>query len=211
MAIQRLVPAESIRRELKVKNSRFIVSLQPVFHVEEAREFIRQIEAEYPDASHNVPVYIIGTGSSIVAHSSDDGEPSGTAGRPALAVLEGSGLGNVAVVVTRYFGGIKLGTGGLVRAYSDSVKLVVESVPRARIVEGELFLLEIPYTLLDQIQYAFNQQGITVQDREFGGQVILTVFVTEALRSWFLDEISNVSSGKIQPIFIEKKQYLQRI
>ena len=126
-----LVPAEEIRREQIVVNSRFIASLAPVFSVDDAKAFITRIKTEFADASHNVPVYLIGHGDSEIAHCTDAGEPSGTAGRPALAVLRGSGLGDVAVVVTRYFGGTKLGTGGLVRAYSEAVRSVVEAVPRA--------------------------------------------------------------------------------
>ena len=113
------VPAAETRRKLTVSNSRFISSLAPVFSVDEAKAFIQRIKTEFPDASHNVPLYIIGHGASEIAHCSDAGEPSGTAGRPGLAVLRGSGLGDVAMVVTRYFGGTKLGTGGLARAYSE--------------------------------------------------------------------------------------------
>jgi uncharacterized YigZ family protein len=125
------IPARAARVEIGVVNSRFIASAGPAFSVEEAREFIARVKAEFPDASHHVPVYLVGYGASVTAHCSDAGEPSGTAGRPALAVLQGSGLGDVVVVVTRYFGGTKLGTGGLVRAYSDAVRSVLEVLPRA--------------------------------------------------------------------------------
>ena len=97
-------------------NSRFIATLAPVFSPEEARTFIAHIKKEFADASHNVPAYIIGGGNTVTEFCSDDGEPSGTSGKPALAVLRGSGLGDVAVVITRYFGGTLLGTGGLVKA-----------------------------------------------------------------------------------------------
>ncbi|MFN2242462.1 MAG: IMPACT family protein, partial [Anaerolineae bacterium] len=111
------IPARETRTEIQVLNSRFIATAAPVFSVEEAKAFVTRIRDEFADATHNVPAYLVGYGASVVAHCTDDGEPSGTAGRPALAVLRGSGLGDVAVVVTRYFGGTKLGTGGLVRAY----------------------------------------------------------------------------------------------
>ena len=118
-----LLPAEEVRRELTVSNSRFIATLAPVSSVNEAKAFVARIRKEFADASHNVPAYIIGGGNSITEYCSDDGEPSGTAGRPALAVLRGSGLGDVAVVVTRYFGGTLLGKGGLVQGIyrSDTV------------------------------------------------------------------------------------------
>ena len=120
-----LIPAQETRIEIIVVNSRFIATAAPVFSVDEAKAFIAKVREEFADASHNVPTYLIGHGASVIAHCSDDGEPSGTAGRPALAVLRGSGLGDVAVVVTRYFGGTKLGTGGLVRAYGDAVREVL--------------------------------------------------------------------------------------
>ena len=106
------IPAEETRTEIRVSNSRFIATAAPAFSVKEARAFIDRIKAEFRDASHNVPAFVIGFGPSVTAHCNDDGEPSGTAGRPILAVLQGSGLGDIAVVVTRYFGGTKLGTGG---------------------------------------------------------------------------------------------------
>jgi uncharacterized YigZ family protein len=126
------IPAQQTRTEIDVLNSRFIATIAPAFSVEQARLFIAGIKVEFSDATHNVPAYVIGHGSSVIAHCHDDGEPSGTAGRPALAVLSGSGLGDAVVVVTRYFGGTKLGTGGLVRAYRDAVRAVLEVVPLRR-------------------------------------------------------------------------------
>ena len=128
---KRIIPAGEARVEIIVDKSRFIAAAGPAFSVEEARAFIQKMKVEFPDASHHVPVFIIGHGNSVTVHCTDDGEPSGTAGRPALAVLQGSGLGDVVLVITRYFGGIKLGTGGLVRAYSDAVREVLKVLVRA--------------------------------------------------------------------------------
>ena len=124
--LRKLVPAEQARSDIKVSNSRFIANTAPVLSVDQAKFFIANIKQEFNDASHNVPLFIIGHGASVTAHSSDDGEPSGTAGRPALTVLQGSGLGDVAMVITRYFGGTKLGTGGLARASSEAAKQSLE-------------------------------------------------------------------------------------
>ena len=168
------VPAQEIRRELTVSNSRFISSLSPVFSVDEAKAFIVRIKAEFTDASHNVPVYLIGHGDLEIAHCSDAGEPSGTAGRPALAVLRGSGLGDVAVVVTRYFGGSKLGTGGLVRAYSEAVRIVVEAVPRAQKVLSHTIMLAFPYTYLERVRLFLAAQEGKVLDEEYAADVTLT-------------------------------------
>src|SRR5215203_6159828 len=126
------IPLNEIRLEHVVVNSRFIATIAPVLNVEEARAFIARIKKEFGDASHNVPAYIIGGGNTVSEYFSDDGEPAGTAGRPALIVLRGSGLGDVAVVITRYFGGTLLGTGGLVKAYTESTQLVVNAVGRGR-------------------------------------------------------------------------------
>ena len=126
-----LLPAEEIRRELIVSNSRFIATLAPVTSIDEARHLLPVSGKEFADATHNVPAYILGGGNSVTEYCSDDGEPSGTAGRPALAVLRGSGLGDVSVVVTRYFGGTLLGKGGLVQAYTEATQLVVQAASGA--------------------------------------------------------------------------------
>src|ERR1044071_5679568 len=120
-------PLNEIRREQVILKSRFIASLTPVFSIAEARAFLMRIKKEFADASHNVSAYIIGGGNTVTEYFSDDGEPFGTAGRPALTVLRGSGLGDVAVVITRYFGGTLFGTGGLVKAYTASTQLVVRA------------------------------------------------------------------------------------
>lgn len=126
------VPLTEIRRELMVVNSRFISPIAPAFSIDEARAFMARIKHEFADASHNVPVYIIGGGNTVTEYFSDDGEPSGTSGKPALAVMRGSGLGDAVLVITRYFGGTLLGTGGLVKAYTESAQLVVNAVGRGQ-------------------------------------------------------------------------------
>ena len=146
------IPLNEIRREQIVVNSRFIATLAPVFSTDEARAFISRIKKEFADASHNVPAYIIGGGNTVTEYFSDDGEPAGTSGRPALTVLRGSGLGDVAVVVTRYFGGTLLGTGGLVKAYTESTQLVVNAVERGRRVPVHVAMAAIPYNLFERVR-----------------------------------------------------------
>ena len=119
------IPEKFTETEITVVNSRFIASAAPVFSNDEARAFINSVKERFPDATHHVPAYVIGYGNSVSAYCTDDGEPSGSAGRPLLAVVQGSGLGDICVVVTRYFGGTKLGIGGLVRAYGDAGKAVL--------------------------------------------------------------------------------------
>ena len=206
-----LVPAEEIRREQLVVNSRFIASLAPVFSVDEAKAFIARIKTEFPDASHNVPVYLIGHGDSEIAHCTDAGEPSGTAGRPALAVLRGSELGDVAVVVTRYFGGTKLGTGGLVRAYSEAVRSVVEAVPRAEKVPTYTLMAEYPYRLVERVRLLVTAQHGQILDEDFAAQVTLTArFPVENFPA-FQSALLELTNGSVQAEIIETKEILMPV
>jgi uncharacterized YigZ family protein len=169
-----LIPAQPTRTEIDVLNSRFIATIAPAFNVEQARQFIAEIKAEFSDATHNVPAYVIGHGSSVIAHCHDDGEPSGTAGRPALAVLSGSGLGDAVVVVTRYFGGTKLGTGGLVRAYSDAVRAVLEVVPRAEKAPVHTVMIALPYPAFERVRLLVAVHGGQIVDENFAADVTMT-------------------------------------
>jgi len=202
------VPLQEIRQELIISNSRFISTLAPAFSVEDAKAFISRIKVEFSDASHNVPIYIIGHGASEIAHCSDAGEPSGTAGRPALAVLRGSGLGDVAVVVTRYFGGTKLGTGGLVRAYSQAVRLVVDAVPRAEKVLAHTLILVFPYTHLERVRLLVATQNGTVLDEEFTTEVTLTAQLRIEKLTAFQAALSELTNGKVKAELIETKTIL---
>jgi uncharacterized YigZ family protein len=202
------VPAHEIRREFSISNSRFISSLSPVFSVDEAKAFISRIKAEFSDASHNVPVYLVGHGDSETAHCSDAGEPSGTAGRPALAVLRGSGLGDVAVVVTRYFGGTKLGTGGLVRAYSEAVRLVAVAVPRAEKVQTHTIMLVFPYSYLERVRLLVASLSGTVLDEDFAVDVTVTARLRVENMQAFQASLSDLTRGKVQAEIIETTQIL---
>jgi uncharacterized YigZ family protein len=198
MTQQRLIPAQEARTELKISNSRFIATAAPVFSVEEARDFIGRIKAEFSDASHNVPAFVVGHGNNITAHCSDDGEPSGTAGRPALMVLQGSGLGDVAVVVTRYFGGTKLGTGGLVKAYGDSVKAVLAVLPLAQKVPTHTVLLAVPYHLFEQVKLLVAEENGRILDETFAADVTLAVQFTQTRFPTFQEKLQELSHGQLQ-------------
>ncbi len=170
-----VLPLYEIRREQVVVNSRFIATLAPVFSTDEARAFITRIKKEFADASHNVPAYIIGGGNTVTEYFSDDGEPSGTAGRPALTVLRGSGMGDVAVVVTRYFGGTLLGTGGLVKAYTESTQLVVNAVGRGRRVPVHIAMAAIPYNLLERVRLIAARNQGEVLGEDFAADITMTL------------------------------------
>lgn len=198
-----LIPAQETRIEIIVVNSRFIATAAPVFSVDEAKAFIAKVREEFADASHNVPTYLIGHGASVVAHCSDDGEPSGTAGRPALAVLRGSGLGDVAVVVTRYFGGTKLGTGGLVRAYGDAVREVLAVLPRAEKVPTHTVMMAVPYAFFELVRRAIAAHNGQILDEDFAADVTLTArFAVEHLTD-FQSSLQELSSGQLEAEIVE--------
>lgn len=198
------IPARETRIETRVVNSRFIATAAPAFSVDEAREFIARIRSEFSDATHNVPAYLIGHGSSVVAHCSDDGEPSGTAGRPVLAVLRGSGLGDVVVVVSRYFGGTKLGTGGLVRAYGDAVRELLAVLPRAVRVPTCTVMMAVPYSLYERLCLAVEAYEGEILDQAFAADVTLTArFPAEHLTD-FEGQLRELSSGTVEAEVVER-------
>jgi uncharacterized YigZ family protein len=205
-----LVPLTEIRREQMVVNSRFIATLAPVFNTDEARAFIVRIKNEFADASHNVPAYIIGGGNTVTEYFSDDGEPSGTAGKPALTVLRGSGLGDVAVVVTRYFGGTLLGTGGLVKAYTESTQLVVHAVERGRRVPVHVAMVAIPYNFLERVRLLVSRQHGQVVDEDFAGDITMTLEFPVDSFSGFQSELREMSAGRLSAEVIESKETILR-
>lgn len=199
-----IIPAMATRIERVVDKSRFIADAGPAFSVEEAREFIGRIRSEFPDASHHVPAFIIGHGAGVTMHCSDDGEPSGTAGRPALAVLQGSGFGDIVCVVTRYFGGIKLGTGGLVRAYSDAMRDVLAALPRAEKVATTRLMLAIEYSLLERVRLTAQEFGGVIYEEEFATDVTLSIRFRDEKVSGFLARLNDMTRGKTNAIIIGK-------
>lgn len=170
--------------ELVEKKSRFIATVSPVESEEEAFLFIEKIKKKYWDARHNCFAFVIGENQELMRYS-DDGEPQGTAGRPMLDVLLGEEIHNTAVVVTRYFGGTLLGTGGLVRAYSGAVK---EGLRNSVITEkrsGIRILVDTDYNGIGKIQYLLGQRGITILSSEYTDKVSLEALVPrEAKRSF---------------------------
>jgi len=188
---------------MTVVNSRFIATLVPASSVEAARALINRVHKEFPDANHHVPAFIIGHGASQVAHCSDAGEPAGSAGRPALAVLQGSGLGDVVVVITRYFGGTKLGVGGLVRAYGDAVRRVVSEVPRACKVMAHKVRMVYAYPLLERMRLLVPVHSGQVLAEDFGAEVSMTAsFPVENLPD-FEHDLAELTSGMVHVEILE--------
>lgn len=201
----RIVPARHIETQFIDHNSRFITNAGPAFSVADAQDFIAKVKDKYPDATHHVPVYLIGHGKATTAHCSDDGEPSGTAGRPALAVLQGSGFGDIVLVITRYFGGTKLGTGGLVRAYSDSVRMVLEEMPKARKVPTTVLLFIIPYSLYEQTKIIVTGHDGLIVDENFTADVTLSVRLPDTHLECFKKRMVQLTHGEIELIVIEQR------
>ncbi len=206
MAKRYPIPAAEARAEIEVKNSRFVATAVPAFTVEEAKAFITRIKAEFSDATHNVPAFLVGFGNSVTAHCNDDGEPSGTAGRPILAVLQGSGLGDIAVVVTRYYGGTKLGTGGLVRAYGDAAKAVLDILPRAEKVPTHTTMLALPYSLLEQVRLLVGEWNGRILDEQFAADITMTMQFTVARFPGFQDALRELSHGSLAAEVVETNE-----
>ncbi|HZK05444.1 MAG TPA: YigZ family protein [Actinomycetaceae bacterium] len=162
-------------REIEIRRSRFIATIAAADDEEAARAVIAEARATYPDARHHCSAFIVEVpGAQDIERSSDDGEPPGTAGRPMLEVLRGSGLTGVAAVVTRYFGGVKLGTGGLVRAYSDAVTRALEGVPRVRVEQREIRTVALPHAEAGRIRAELESRGFDVVGAAYGTEAVFT-------------------------------------
>ena len=206
MSERRIIPAAETRVETRAGNSRFIATLGPAFSVEEAKAFISRVKTGFADATHNVPAYIIGHGQTTIAHCHDDDEPSGTAGRPMLAVLQGSGLGDVVAVVTRYFGGTKLGTGGLVRAYGDAVREGLEALPRAEKVATVTVMAEISYPLLERARLLVSSHGGVILEEQFAAEITLMIRFRGEEFPAFAAALREASHGAAEAIVMETNE-----
>ncbi len=168
------------RTEIEVKRSRFLATLARADSEEQARGVVAQVRGTFPDARHHCLAFIIDLpDAQPIERSSDDGEPAGTAGMPMLEVLRGAELGHVVAVVTRYFGGVLLGTGGLVRAYSDAVAAVLADTPRVVPQRRILWGLDVSPAEAGRVQGALLNRGLEVVDADWGATVRLTVAVAD--------------------------------
>ena len=188
--------------ELEVKRSRFITLIRRVSSEDEARDFIQATRAEYPDARHHCSAFIYAVeGANPVERSSDDGEPSGTAGQPMLDVLRGSGMLDIAAVVVRYFGGVKLGTGGLVRAYSDAVSLVLPEVPRVRRQQLTVWALAVPHAQAGRLEAELRattaRTRIEIVGVDYGAEATLRVAAADD--DALLHTVASLTKGSVQP------------
>jgi len=206
-----VIPSRESRTQHVVVNSRFVATIGSASDIESAKLLVSRIKSEFADASHNVSAYIIGGGNSSIEYCSDDGEPAGTAGRPALTVLRGSRLGNVVLVITRYFGGTKLGKGGLVKAYTESAQLAVNRVPRAQIIKVYKVIILLPYNQLERVRALVKLYGGEVLSESFTDNVEVFVLVPIERYPVFQDAVKEMSSGKIKPDIVSATEILAPI
>lgn len=171
---------KQIQVEIVEKKSKFIAHLCPVESVEEAETFIKEFKKKYYDARHNCMAYRILEENKIMEKSSDDGEPSGTAGAPMLTILQKNNLANVLIVVTRYFGGILLGTGGLVRAYSDSLLKAIEESQKIIQCQGTEMQVILEYSELDRFQYYCKNHNILITNVEYSQYIVCKIELEDA-------------------------------
>ena len=193
--------------EIVEKKSRFIATVQPVETEEEAVTFIDSMKKKYWDARHNCSAFVLGSKNEIT-RCSDDGEPGGTAGRPMLEVLLGQEVTNVAVVVTRYFGGVLLGTGGLVRAYTKAVQEGLKNSQIATLAYGTLVQIETDYNGIGKLQYILGKASIPIQKSDYTDVVTLQVFLLQEQKDGILKEMTEATAGKCRVEEIENKYEL---
>ena len=200
------IVCEGGQGEIEEKKSRFIATVAPVGSEEEAAAFIESIKKKYYDARHNCPAFVIGKNKELT-RCSDDGEPSGTAGKPILEVLLSSGLTNVAVVVTRYFGGTLLGTGGLVRAYTQATQEGIAVCKTATMRYGATISVTTDYTDLGKIQHLLGNKEIPIISSEYTDKVVLMVQVPEEAAQALIKELTESTSARAVMEVIEKGYY----
>lgn len=181
----------------EIKKSRFICHAKRVYSEEEARDFIAVIKKDHYKATHNCSAFIVGEKSEI-KRTSDDGEPSGTAGVPMLAVMENHQLTNVCFVVTRYFGGIKLGAGGLIRAYAGSVALAIKEIGLIEIKEQAGLRLKMSYSQYQNFDNFLKAEDLIEFDTEFTDLVATTIYIDKQEKETLEQKLIEFFNGKIQ-------------
>lgn len=190
------VPAAQHRVEQIIARSRFLCTIACVSSVDDAQAFVRRVSAEFADATHNCWAYVVGApGSTDRIGLSDDGEPHGTAGRPMLTVLLHSGIGEIAAVVTRYYGGIKLGTGGLVKAYSGAVQEALASLPTAQRVDTVTVRFEVAYPSVGAVQQLLPTVDAEVVEQRFEVNAAFTLRLPRDEEPRLRDAIQNLTRG----------------
>jgi uncharacterized YigZ family protein len=191
------------RTYTEVANSRFICTINQVTTTAQVKQNLAQIRDEMPDASHHVYAFRIGYGHSVIEGMSDAGEPSGTAGPPVMAVLRGNDIGNIIIIVTRYFGGTKLGTGGLVRAYGDAARNGIITLETEYNIAKQSLGIETPYPLYELVKRLIRHHDGVIDEEIFAGDVsIITIMPLDHVPA-FRQALTELSAGRIEPLILD--------
>ncbi len=194
-----------ISSEIVEKKSKFIANLIKVENREEAEEKIKEIKKKYYDARHNCVAYRIVEKDSLIEKASDDGEPSGTAGGPMLNILRNQNLANILVVVTRYFGGILLGTGGLVRAYSDATIKAINSADKVKKVMGIEFQISMEYSQLENFKYYCQKNKFNILNTQYSEDIVCNLTMEEDLKDKFIEDFETKKINLKEIKILDKK------
>lgn len=190
--------------EILINKSRFIGYSLPINSEEEALEFIEEIKTKHRDATHNVYAYVFGE-NSIIQRFSDDGEPSGTAGIPALEVLKKEDLRNIVVVVTRYFGGVKLGGGGLIRAYTKGAKIAIDAGTIVDMTLHTEMKINMDYTYIGAFENFLINKGLKAEDIVYEEDVLFTIYIANSETDKFESDVMDLTSGTASIIYLGEK------
>lgn len=191
------IPTDIYKTEIEIKKSRFIGIGFPISSPENARELLKVLREEYSDARHICYAFVWGKKSTHMGMS-DDGEPNGTAGRPMLEVVKGSGYENILIAAVRYFGGTKLGTGGLVKAYTEITQNVIRDIPVKEYIESVCLKLNIPYNLYDTVKKIIEENSGIIKDEDFSINISITFEIPTRNKKDFDILISDISKGELK-------------
>ncbi len=194
---------QAAKDEFIVNKSRFIGYACPCETEEEALAFLKRIREKHRDATHNCYAYVIGANAGIMRYS-DDGEPGGTAGLPMMEVLKNRGVVNCCVVVTRYFGGVLLGAGGLVRAYTQGAVCAINACGVGVMHPTARYLMDVPYPMLSRVEYFFRSAPVVIEDKDFSDVITFTFLVRVTDEPALLDGLTQLSEGRLAPMRFEE-------
>ena len=197
---------QAAQDEVIVNKSRFIGYAAPCSTEEEALAFLKSIREKHRDATHNCYAYVIGENAGVMRYS-DDGEPGGTAGLPMMEVVKARGVVNCCVVVTRYFGGVLLGAGGLVRAYTKGCAIALDAARVVRMQLSQKLLLDVPYPLWDRVAHAMKTMPVLVEDTQFGASVEATVLVRVSDLRAVSQKLTALTDAKAEWLELEEIHY----
>lgn len=193
-----LIPSQPIRVEQSVKKSLFICYIEHCPDRDTANNFIRTISEKHKDANHNCWAFVAGAPTDTSGYGmSDDGEPKGCAGKPMFNVLQHSGIGEICAVVSRYFGGIKLGTGGMARAYSSSVQIALEALKTIEKIHYTRVNLHLTYDLLKTAEHIIKVENGIIEDTQYGADIFISVNIPQDREEIFSQKITEASQGRI--------------